>query len=74
MLEEMMAIAILLIVVIRWEVGWIKERKEEYKKFDKEHPVGFLYWSSVKKKKFRFGKWKYLGKNIDGSHIFERVK
>lgn len=74
MLEEMMAIAIILIVVITWEVGWIRDKKEDYKIFDKKYPVGCFYWSSSKKKKFLFGKWEYLGKNVDGSHIFERVK
>ena len=74
MLEEIMTIVIIVMLVIIWTVGWIRERNEKYENFNKQLPVGFIFYTNLKKQKFPYGKWKYLGKNVDGSHLYERVK
>ncbi len=51
-----------------------KERKEKKKRFDKAFPQWFIFRTMIKNQKFPYGKWKYLGKDVSGEHLFERVK
>lgn len=49
-------------------------RKERKKKFDKVFPQWSVFRTMLRNQKFPYGKWKYLGKDVSGEHIFERVK
>ena len=51
-----------------------KERKEKKKKFDKAFPQWSIFRTMLRKQKFPYGKWRYLGKDVSGEHLFERVK
>lgn len=74
MLEEIMLIILILIIITVWVVGWIKEKKRNYKGFNEEYPVGSFFFTNIKEQKFPYGEWVYRGKNIDGYHVFIRVK
>ena len=52
----------------------IDRRKEKKKMFDKAFPQWFIFRTMIRKQKFPYGKWKYLGKDVSGEHLFERVK
>ena len=52
----------------------IDNRKEKKKNFDKKYPQWFIFRTMTRKQKFPYGKWKYLGKNVSGEHLFERIK
>lgn len=64
--------SIAMIVVLSQEI--IERRKEKKKKFDKSFPQWSIFRTMLRKQKFPYGKWKYLGKDVSGEHIFERVK
>lgn len=49
------------------------KRKRNKKAFNKVHPVGCTF-STKYKQEFPYGKWKYLGKDQCGFHIYERIK
>lgn len=49
-------------------------RKEKKKKFDKAFPQWSVFRTMIRNQKFPYGKWKYLGKDVTGEHIFERLK
>ena len=73
MLEEIMFIFLILLVIVVWVVGWIRDEKS-YKAFDKEYPVGSYFFTRIKEQQFPWGRWIYRGKDQDGTHVFERVK
>lgn len=52
----------------------IRKRKSNYESFNKEHPVGFIFYTRKRKQRFLYGKWKYIGVNVDGAYMFERIK
>lgn len=52
----------------------IERRKAKKRKFDKAFPQWFIFRTMIRKQKFPYGKWKYLGKDVSGEHLFERVK
>lgn len=51
-----------------------RKRKRNYEFFNKEHPIGFIFYTRARKQKFLYGKWKYIGVNVDGAYMFERIK
>ena len=74
-LEDLMLIFLILLPIVVWVVGWVRDKKEEkYILFDKEYPVGSFFFADIADQKFPYGKWKCLGRNIDGTYVFERVK
>lgn len=52
----------------------IERRKEKKKRFDKAFPQWSIFRTMLRNQKFPYGKWKYLGKDVSGEHLFERVK
>ena len=64
--------SIAMIVVLSQEI--IERRKEKKKKFDKAFPQWSIFRTMLRNHKFPYGKWKYLGKDVSGEHLFERVK
>ena len=72
MLEEIMFVFLIIYVIV---ILFIYHRTDKkFKKFDKEYPVGSFFFTGIRKQKFLYGEWKYLGKDQMGMHIFERVK
>lgn len=52
----------------------IERRKAKKRTFDKAFPQWFIFRTMIRNQKFPYGKWKYLGKDVSGEHLFERVK
>ena len=73
MLEEIMLIFLILLVTFFYIRDAIRELKKSYLFFNELHPVGFTK-KQRKKIKPRPGKWKYLGKDQNNLHIYERIK
>ena len=73
MLEEIMLIILILLVTFFYIRDAIREFKKSYSFFNELHPVGFTK-KQRKKIKPRPGKWKYLGKNQNNLHVYERIK
>ena len=73
MLEEIMLIFLILLVTFFYIRGAIRELKKSYSFFNELYPVGFTK-KQRKKIKPRPGKWKYLGKNQNKLHVYERIK
>ena len=72
MLEEIMFVFLIIYVIVILFI--YHETNKGFKAFDKAHPVGSFFLAGTKEQKFPYGKWKYLGKDQMGIHIFERVK
>ena len=72
MLEEIMFVFLIIYVIVILIIYQRTDKK--FKKFDKAHPVGSFFYTGIRKQKFLYGEWKYLGKDQSGTHIFERVK
>ena len=51
----------------------VKKRKQDKKAFDKIHPVEYMC-SSIEKRRFKYGKWKFVGKDQNDFYLYERIK
>lgn len=51
----------------------VKKRKQDKKAFDKTYPVEYMC-STMEKRKFKYGKWKFVGKDQNGFYLYERIK
>ena len=51
----------------------VKKRKQDKKAFDKIRPVEYMC-STMEKRRFKYGKWKFVGKDQNDFYLYERIK
>lgn len=51
----------------------VKKRKQNKKAFDKIHPVEYMC-STMEKRRFKYGKWKFIGKDQNDFYLYKRIK
>ena len=50
------------------------KRSFDKEKFNSAFPEGSLFVTYLKNQKFPYGKWIYLGADVKGAHVYERIK